>query len=88
MPKLAKPFARKWPSRYSPLMKRDELIKKLKGLPETAEVYGQFYLKDAQAVLLPVSGVRLATSDEKTKTKIPAEHNIIVISSEDSASLS
>jgi hypothetical protein len=69
-------------------MKRDELIKKLKGLPETAEVYGQFYLKDAKAVLLPVSGARWATADEKARTEIPVGRNVIVIFAEDSERLS
>jgi len=54
-------------------MKALELIGLLKGIPETAEMYGQFSLKHAQAVLLPLGGIRPAKTIEKQMIEIPPE---------------
>lgn len=67
-------------------MKTKQLTETLKrlnpSLGPNGEVFGKFYCKDGQAVLLPVEIARPATPAEKTRAGIPVERNITLIVAE------
>ncbi len=59
----------------------------MKRVPENADVYGQFYLKDAQAVFLPIGGVRPAKPLEKAGIELPLKKEAWVIYAEEDRGL-
>jgi len=52
-------------------MKAQQFAQELKRLPPEAAIFGRFYLKDGQAVLLPIGGIRPAKNLEKHRAEIP-----------------